>query len=565
MFRSIRGRLQLWHALVLMLVLASFGGLLYGQIRHAKFKEIDSELEGSAMALYGQLRYWPPPWFRPGEHRPGRDDRDGRGNPAEPAAKLPPPELPKASSDKEKASPNKEASNKDAAKPERKNNKRPSERSEAKKTADGKQAQSAAGQKKSGEEPDPRNRPGGRGPRGFPSWPDIELPGRYLQRFGDDPALQPYFAIYHGNGEIFKQARTPDDLPAPDFEPWDGEGPQPPEFRQRGNLREVVQPGFFGIKVIVGRSIEPELAQLRHLAMLLAATGAGVLVVGLVGGWIISNRAVRPISQMSATAEAISVQNLSQRINVTETDSELGRLASVLNQMFDRLEAAFQRQVRFTADASHELRTPVAIILADAELTLTRERSPQDYRETIETCHRAARRMKSLVDALLTLARMDSGEFELHHQPFDLGQVAGECVDLLRPLACQRRLKLEFDAAPAEMNGDPERIAQVVMNLVTNAVNYNRDDGEVRVNVARENGEVVLSVADTGIGIPLEDQAHIFERFYRVDKARSRELGGSGLGLAICRSIVQAHRGTISFTSEPDQGTTFVARFPAVE
>lgn len=494
MFKSIRWRLQVWHALVLLLVLSSFGGVLYAQIRFARLREIDRELEGAAQALMGRLhgRGRGQPWF-PEREWPGPGPRPGPV-PGENGPWRPPyePFVP----------------------------------------------------------PERRDR----------QW---ELPPPFRNRFGNSDETRPYFVLWRRDGEVLQTSHAPADLPlpAPSGEPSDR--PQPARFRQRGEFRETILTGPFGLQVLVGRSIRAEFDQFRQLAFLLAATGTGVLGVGLAGGWLFSKRAVMPITTMSATAEAISASNLSQRIDVAETDSELGSLACVLNAMFARLESAFQRQVRFTADASHELRTPVAIILADTDLALAKERSAEEYRQTVETCHRAARRMKALVDALLTLARIDSGELVLRRDRVDLGQLVEECVDLIRPLASQKRVQLEVETTAATILGDSEQIARVIMNLATNAVHYNRDGGRVRLAVTEADGQVLLSVSDTGMGIPQEDQEHIFERFFRVDKARSRELGGSGLGLAICQSIVQAHGGKISFVSEADVGTTFEVRFPA--
>jgi heavy metal sensor kinase len=265
---------------------------------------------------------------------------------------------------------------------------------------------------------------------------------------------------------------------------------------------------------------------------------------------------------MSAAAAAISATSLSRRIDVTEVDSELGKLASILNDTFGRLESAFARQVRFTADASHELRTPLAILHARAELTLSRLREPEEYRDALETCLRAARRMRSLVDGLLTLARADAGRLELRPQTLDLGALVSETVGLLEPLAEEKKVALSVSAPPLEMLADPTRLAQVVTNLTANAIHYNRPGGSVWVALEPGEREAILTVTDTGLGIPEEDRPHLFERFYRVDKARSREQGGSGLGLAICQSIVETLGGTIRFTTEVDRGTTFTVRLP---
>jgi heavy metal sensor kinase len=320
--------------------------------------------------------------------------------------------------------------------------------------------------------------------------------------------------------------------------------------------------GPHSTSIVVGRSTRKEHEDLRAFAWQLALAGIVVLGVGLVGGWFVSARILRPVAAISATASAISATNLSERIATEKVDRELEDLARVLNATFERLQAAFERQVRFTADASHELRTPLAILRSHVELSLSRPRTPEEYQRTLETCLRAAGRMTALVEGLLTLARADAGKIDLQRRPVDLKPIVEETLALLRPLAEDRRVSLNAALVSVEVNGDSLRLAQVVTNLVSNAIQYNRPGGQVFVQLATEPEAVVVTVKDTGCGIPEEDQAHLFERFYRVDKARSRASGGSGLGLAICRSIVEAHGGTIGFTSALNQGTTFEVRLP---
>ena len=337
-----------------------------------------------------------------------------------------------------------------------------------------------------------------------------------------------------------------------------------PIYRQRGEFRELIRQSRqrWGINILVGRSIAGDMAALHEKEGMVALVGVAVLAAGLVGGLWFSRRAIKPIEAISATAAEISLSNLSRRIDVTGTETELTGLARTLNQMFDRIESAFSQQVRFTADASHELRTPVAVILSHAELALDKQRPAEELRETIETCRRSALRMRSLIESLLTLARFDSGEVKIESRWFDLSRTVGDCIALVRPLAAQRRIAIQMDLTPSTATGDPDRIAQVVTNLLTNAIRYNHEQGEVNVSLRSSPSEVVLVVSDTGIGIPPEHLAHIFERFYRVDNARSRKDGGVGLGLAICKSIVVAHGGQISVSSHVGRGTKFEVRLP---
>jgi heavy metal sensor kinase len=392
------------------------------------------------------------------------------------------------------------------------------------------------------------------------------VPQDLLRRIGQDQQDQPYFVVWGFDGSVIRASSPDISLPGPS--PAVVSQFQPPSqnsipiFRQRDTLREVILSGPHGIRVLVGKSIVPEQSAMARLRLILLAAGAGVMSIGLFGGWLLSRRVTRPIQSISQTAKSISASDLSGRIAVDETHSELGSLAQTLNETFDRLESSFQRQIRFTADASHELRTPLSVIHSHSELALTKERTAPEYRQTIETCLRAARRMKSLVETLLVLARADAGQLELKREPFDLKEAAEESLAMVGPLAQDQKIKLESSLQKIEMVADRTRVSQLITNLLSNAVRYNREGGSVKLAIAEERGDAMISVADTGVGIELEDQPRIFERFFRADKARSREAGGSGLGLAICQSIVEAHGGGITFTSEPGKGTTFTARLP---
>jgi heavy metal sensor kinase len=256
----------------------------------------------------------------------------------------------------------------------------------------------------------------------------------------------------------------------------------------------------------------------------------------------------------------MSAGDLSQRINVAEAESELGQLAAVLNATFARLEAAFAQQQQFTSDAAHELRTPVSVMLTQTQTALNREREAADYKQTVEACQRAAQRMRRLIESLLALARLDAGQEVLKRLRFDFSKTISECVELVNPLAGERGVKISVELEPLEITGDSERLAQVVTNLLTNAIQYNHDGGQVRVKLKSENGLAVLTVADTGAGISAEDVPRVFERFYRADKSRST--GGNGLGLAISKAVVEAHGGTIEVSSAENFGTTFTVRLP---
>jgi heavy metal sensor kinase len=315
-----------------------------------------------------------------------------------------------------------------------------------------------------------------------------------------------------------------------------------------------------GDMILVGHSIQPEMTELHRTAWKLAGVGGIILLLGLAGGWWLASRAIRPIEDISATAVKISAGDLSQRINIGETESELGRLASVLNSTFARLDAAFAQQQQFTSDAAHELRTPVSVMLTQTQTALNRERSAEQYRETVESCQRAAQRMRRLIESLLELAHLDAGQQQMKQMRFDLGQTARDCAELLKPLADERGVKIICDVPSLDCVGDPERLAQVINNFLTNAIHYNTEDGQVRISGTSENGATLLTVSDTGMGIAAEDLPRVSDRFYRADASRSS--GNAGLGLAISKAIVEAHGGTIEVASELGVGTAFTLRLP---
>jgi len=311
----------------------------------------------------------------------------------------------------------------------------------------------------------------------------------------------------------------------------------------------------------VGCSIAPELKELHRAALNLAGVGVVILLVGLAGGWWFVSRALRPIQEISATAVKISSGDLTQRINTAEAESELGQLAAVLNSTFARLETAFAQQKQFASDAAHELRTPVTVILTQTQMALGRHRDAAGYKQTVEACQRAAQRMRKLIESLLELARFDAGQEVLKRLPFDLANTVKDSTELVHTLAEERRVKIISELSPSPITGDSERLAQVVTNLLTNAIQYNKPDGEVRITLGSQGNLAVLTIADTGKGIAAEDLPRVFERFYRADKSRTGA-GNSGLGLSICKAIVEAHGGAIEATSVSSAGTTFTVRLP---
>jgi heavy metal sensor kinase len=331
--------------------------------------------------------------------------------------------------------------------------------------------------------------------------------------------------------------------------------------RTKGHFREAYHFTEMGECALAGRNIAADIAALRRTALWLVIAGAGVLALGLSGaGWLV-NRCLRPVEKISETARRISAGNLSERINVSETENELGHLAGTLNATFAKLETAFTQQAHFTADAAHELRTPVSVMLTHAQNGLAADCANPEHQKAFAACQRSAQRMRRLIESLLELARLDAGQETLKRIPFDVSQTARECVDLVLPLANTSGITIHCDLPPAKCSGDPEHFARVITNLLNNAIQYNQPGGEVRLSTQSLNDKILVSVSDTGIGIPTKDLPRVFERFYRADTSRAS--GHAGLGLAICKAIAEAHGGDIQVRSESGKGTEFRIRLPA--
>ena len=371
-----------------------------------------------------------------------------------------------------------------------------------------------------------------------------------------------YYVAWSAEEKVTTQStKAPANIPYPNRDEFGLDNP----FRTRGDFRELIHQVPNGFCVLVGKSTGDIRQQLRRLALELALAGIGVIVIGFAGGWWLAGRAIRPIAEISSAAEKISGGDLSRRINVSETESELGKLAGVLNQTFDRLEKSFDQQARFTADASHELRTPISVILTQTQLALSRERSGEEYRQALETCERATERMRVLVNHLLELSRVDSGEDTLVREPCDLARIAREALEFIEPLAQKKKVKLHSSLESVRIKADVMKLGQVLINLLNNAIHHNQNEIEIYLSVERKGAHAILRVADNGADIPPDALPHLFDRFYRVDKSRSRGKGNSGLGLAISKAIVEAHGGTIRVESQLGKRTEFVIELPMMD
>lgn len=291
-----------------------------------------------------------------------------------------------------------------------------------------------------------------------------------------------------------------------------------------------------------------------------------LLLVAAGGGYWLSRRALAPVDELVRTAREISGANLNSRLRKINTGDELQRLSDTLNEMLDRIETAFLRVTQFTADASHELRTPVSLIRTEAELALRRSRGESEYKESLRHILLEAERTTGLIEQLLSLARADAGREALHMQPVDLRQTLRGVVDGWQQVASIRNLQFSssIDAHDSFVMGDETALRRLADILLDNAFKYTSSPGTVRLSLEQKEENVVIAVQDSGVGIAEEDQPKIFERFYRIDKARSRAQGGAGLGLAIAQWIVMQHRGLIAVDSRPGNGSIFRVELPKI-
>jgi heavy metal sensor kinase len=303
---------------------------------------------------------------------------------------------------------------------------------------------------------------------------------------------------------------------------------------------------------------------LRGLLLTFALGLPLIVALAIGGGYLLMRRALRPVDEIRQKAAQITSRNLSERLPVVRTGDELERLATDLNRMIERLEESFVQINRFSADASHELRTPLTVLQGELEsIAQSGQRLPADVRDTIGSALEETQRLAKIVENLLAISRLEAGEARRQPERLDFAELARSTADQMRLLAEEKHIALNCDGTQTvEVDADPARLKQVVVNLLDNAIKYTPEGGEVEVSVTKRDGHAVLKVADSGIGISQADLPHIFDRFYRADKARSRQLGGTGLGLSIVRSICVAHGGQVTVDSSEGRGTVFHVEIP---
>ena len=333
--------------------------------------------------------------------------------------------------------------------------------------------------------------------------------------------------------------------------------------------RRVKDPEGETYFIRLGQSLSTLENARRRALIVLGIAIPVVLLLGSFGGLLLANQALSPVDRITSAAEQIAKGDLAERVpmpaNASAKMDEIGRLAATFNHMISRLQAAFERQKQFTSDASHELRTPLAVMRGDMEIALRREREPQEYQRVLASNLEEIVRLTRLIEDLLMLARADSGRVELRCEPIDLNKLCQQMTEYITPLAQQREQTLTCELPEAEItvNADLQRIKQMLLNLLDNAIKYTEPGGKITLGLKAENNFAVVTVADTGRGIPAEDLPHIFERFFRRSaKTSDRSAAGFGLGLSIVKWIVDSHGGQIETVSQQGQGTSFIVKLP---
>ena len=388
---------------------------------------------------------------------------------------------------------------------------------------------------------------------GFSPWQRyfdmITPPGRQELRPPSDAAKIP----------LSPQARENAQKGLPTFETVEGPGRYP--------VRILTMPVVEGGRVVnlvqVGMSLEMTETTLRRFLLTMAALfPVGLLLAGG-GGWLLARRALRPVDRIAETARRISAEHLAARLEDTGADDELNRLVGTLNDMLERLDASFHQVRQFSADASHELQTPLTILKGEIEVALRSPRTADEYRAVLTSALEEIDRLTRLVDGLLLLARADAGVLRMDRRPVDLTKLVEDVCGQAKVLADARGVILRPEGMePLTISGDYDRLRRMLLNLVDNGLKYTPSGGRVGISLRREGPWAALRVADTGIGLSPEEQKKIFERFYRSPEAKSRGEGGAGLGLCIARSIVEAHGGKIRIESAPGQGSAFTVLLP---
>jgi heavy metal sensor kinase len=377
--------------------------------------------------------------------------------------------------------------------------------------------------------------------------------------------------VHPGTGVVYLSAAPKDGLFDPQQIPFPGD-PQrdgPRKLRVGAGNRLLIQSMNFttpdGTRFLVesGAPYNQIEVVLHGLLSTFAIYMPFVVSLAVAGGYWLMRRSLEPVDEITKRAEGITSTNLSERLPVIRTGDELERLSVSLNRMIERLDEAFQHVNRFSADASHELRTPLTILQLELEGIAQKHGRDAALGDQIGSALEETQRMSRIVESLLTISRLDAGEVKMDKAPLDLGELAASTAGEMTLLADEKSIQLRTHApAGIQVEGDRTRLQQVIVNLLDNAIKYTQAGGKVEIRVGREGDRAVLEVFDNGPGIAAHALPHVFERFYRADKARSRASGGSGLGLSIVKAICAAHSAEVKVSSQEGRGTSFRVELP---
>ena len=377
-----------------------------------------------------------------------------------------------------------------------------------------------------------------------------------------------YLAIFDDEGNLLASNSDWGNLPAsPNYR---SNGTEPRLFTVKAvddaGVRVIVVPLSNGgtlYSIAAGESLQHLIDQLRSIRRTFYLGFPASLLIAGIGGFLLAKKSLAPVVAMAKQADRISANNLHERLYAGEQNDELQQLARVFNDLLARLDGSFESMRGFVADASHELRTPLAIIRGEADVALSEDRAPAEYRDALVIIQDEAKRVSRIVDDMMALARADAGQRKLRIEEFYLNDLVEECCKAATVLALTKGVSLSTDPMPdISFRGDQDLLRRMFLNLLDNAIKYTPAGGSVSVAVECEHACVQLIVADTGIGIAAIHAEHVFDRFYRVEKARSRADGGTGLGLAIAKWVAESHNGSIELSSRPGLGSTFTVSLP---
>ena len=328
----------------------------------------------------------------------------------------------------------------------------------------------------------------------------------------------------------------------------------------------VIVDGYVISIIQVGTSLEFLFESLRKLLYIIAILLPIGIIISLFSGYFLAQRVLSPVRLITKKAKEISAENLDEKISVNLPDDEIGELAKTFDSMMKRLKESFDELRQFSADVSHELRTPLTILKGEIELALKSDRDPEYYKKTLKSALEEVERLKRIVEDLLFLSKAEAGKITYRLTKVDILDVILSVINVLKLPIKQKNIKLDIKGEPETfVKGDENLLKQLIYNLVENAIKYNRKNGKIEIKIDRDEKYIILTIKDTGYGIPEEHLNKIFNRFYRVDKARTRSEGGLGLGLNIVKKIVELHNGKIEVKSKLNEGTTFVIYIPKYE